>query len=386
MRRHPRLTCVALLLLAVAGRGDWWRDDSAREADRMLSLGREALEREDWDTAEEYADRLIAREQRDHGRMLRGESLYRQHRPESAFEALNKVRSDALRPDAARIQGLCLLEMGNEREADRLFRFVVQHRPNDADAYRGLAAIAYNQGNWLNAEDYLHRVAELAPRDGRPLWTFGLIQQDLALHDSAEKYFREALARDLPGDLPGQVRADLAISLAELKRYAEALQELEQANLPIWSPQQARTQVDCLRSLGRTGEAMVQVDLFLREMPDDPSLIAEKGLILLDSRRASDAVPVLELALSTNPHDRRARDGLRKAYLALGRFEEASKQPRQLAESEALYASLTALTMEAMNKPWDASIRYKLADTCDKLRKPELAEMWRKAARTGERP
>jgi hypothetical protein len=47
---------------------------------------------------------------------------------------------------------------------------------------------------------------------------------------------------------------------------------------------------------------------------------------------------------------------------------------------------MTALTMEAMNKPWDASIRYQLADTCDKLRKPELSAMWRKAARMGERP
>jgi tetratricopeptide (TPR) repeat protein len=161
---------------------------------------------------------------------------------------------------------------------------------------------------------------------------------------------------------------------------------LEQAELPVWSPQQARTKVDCLRATGRTGEAMNQVDMFLRQMPDDPELIAEKGLILLDSRRANDAVPVLELALSTNPHDRRARDGLRRAYLALGRFEDASKQPPKLAESERLFASMTALTMEAMNKPWDASIRYQLADTCDKLRKPELAAMWRKAARMGERP
>jgi len=384
MRRRSLLLCAGIGLLAVAARADWWAGDADRKADRLLALGREAIAAQDWEKADEYADHLVASGHRDHGRLLRGESLFRQHRPESAFEALNKVRDDRLRVDAARTQGRCLLELGNEREADRVFRYVLQVRPDDADAYRGLAAIAYDLGNWLHAEDYLRKVAELAPADGRPFWTLGLIHQDLALHDRAEEFFREALARDLPGDVPGQVRADLAISLTELKKYAEALRELESAKIPVLSPRQARVKVDCLRSVGRPQDALVQAELFLEQVPGNSDLLAEKGLALVDLNRPKDAVGVLEQALSANPHDRLAREGLRRAYQSRGRPADAAEQVRKLAESDALYSAVSALTREAMDKPWDSAVRLKLAETCDQLRKPDLAAMWRKAARAAE--
>ena len=97
----------------------------------MLALGREALVDEDWDKAESYADRLIAMDQRDHGRLLRGEMLFKQHRPESAFDALNKVRA-TLRVDAARTRVAHVeLAMAPGRPAAR---HVLQERPNDPDA------------------------------------------------------------------------------------------------------------------------------------------------------------------------------------------------------------------------------------------------------------
>src|SRR5262245_19602768 len=105
MRRRPLLVCAGIGLLAVAARAAWWAGDADRKADRLLALGRQSIAAQDWEMADEYADRLIASEHRDHGRLLRGESLYSQHRPESAFETLNKVRDDKLRVDAARTQG-----------------------------------------------------------------------------------------------------------------------------------------------------------------------------------------------------------------------------------------------------------------------------------------
>jgi tetratricopeptide (TPR) repeat protein len=383
--RRRSLLLAPLLLLAVAGRADWWADDPVRHADRLLALGREAIARADWDRADELADRLIVAEQRDHARLLRGEALYKQHRPESAFEAVSRVRGDSrFRPDAARLQGLCLLEMGNRREAAELFRFVLRERPDDLEANRSLAVIAYDQGSWVEAEAYLKKVAELIPRDGRPHWTLGVMFQDLSLHPKAEEHFREALARDLPGELPAQVRTDLAASLAEQRRFAEALAELDKVPPEAVTPAHARLHVDCLRSLGGAREAVAQADVYLAQRPGDPGLVAEKGLALLDARRAADAAGLLERALAANPHDRRARDGLRRAYQGLGRAESAAEQERKLAETDGLFRDLTRLTEEAMDHPRDAAVRRRMAAIWSRLGRPEMAQFWTKAARAIE--
>jgi tetratricopeptide (TPR) repeat protein len=378
-----RSSIVVVLLVACAA-GGAIAFERSRDPDRLLRLGRDAIGREDWDGVDEYADRLIAYEHRDHGRLLRGESLYKQHRPESAFEVLNRVRDEALRVEAARTQGQCLLELGSQREAERIFLYILQEQPDDSVAYRGLAVIAYDQGNWLHAQSYLKRLMELVPDDGRPSWTLGVIYHDLGLHPQAEQCFRDALARTLPGDLAGLVRADLAMSLSEQKRFAEALEELDRANLAVVTPKQARIRIDSLRCTDRVTEAIAQADAYLAQRPDDAGLLAEKGLALVDAKRPADAVTALEQALTAMPHDRRGRDGLRAAYQALGRTADAAIQKDKRDESDRLYKALSELTHEAMAKPWDASVRRKMAAVCDQLEEPELAAMWRAAARACE--
>jgi tetratricopeptide (TPR) repeat protein len=378
-----RLSVVVLLLFGCAA-GGAIAFERSRNPDRLLRLGREAIGREEWDRADDYADRLIAYEHRDYGRLLRGESLYKQHRPGSSIEMLNRVRDEALLVEVARTQGQCLLELGFQREAERVFHYVLNAQPNDLVAYRGLAKIAYDQGNWLHAEAYLKKLAELTPDDGRPLWTLGLIHNDLGLHPQAEQFFRDALARTLPGDLPGLVRADLAMSLNEQKRFEEALEELDRAELAIVTPKQARIRIDSLRSTGRVAEAIAQADVFLAQRPDDAGLLAEKGLALVDAKRPAEAAAALEQALSTMPHDRRGRDGLRAAYQSLGRTADAAIQKDKRDESDRLYKALSGLTHEAMDKPWDASVRWKMADLCDQLQMPQVAAEWRKAARECE--
>jgi Flp pilus assembly protein TadD len=384
VKPHSRFRVLVFLILAAGlAVGGWVAYERSRDPDRMLRRGREAIGREDWDAAEEYADRLIVTEHRDHGRLLRGESLYKQHRPESAYEVLNRVHPESpLRVEAARTQAFCLLDLGQRREVLVALTYVLEHRPDDLDANRVMAVIAFDQGNWIDAEAYLRKVAELAPADGRPHWTLGVIHRDLSFISQAEENFREALARDLPGELPGQVRADLAQVLAEQKRYAEALEELDRAQLSVLTPTQARLRVDCLRSLGRTDEALALADAFLARKPDDPGLLAEMGLALMDARRVADAVPILERALSYDPHDRRARTGLVLAYQRLGRRADAQAQERLRIETDQLFAELSQLTKEAMQRPRDAEIRRKMAAACYKLNKPDLARSWELAART----
>jgi tetratricopeptide (TPR) repeat protein len=362
--------------------GRWYASYLAAEPDRLLRLGRQAIDANNWDKADEYADRLIAYGHRDHGRLLRGESLYKQNRPESAFNVLNRIRDQGeLRLEAARVSGACLLEMNNPREAERVFRFVLERQPDNVDAIRGMAVIAYDQGNWLDAESALKKLAVLVPRDGRPLWTLGVMYRDLHRFPDAEVQFRAALDRDLPGDLPQLVRAELATALAGQKRYADALNELDRARMDVISPSLARMKVDCLRSLGRYPEALAFADSFLTQRPNDAGLLAEKGTVLVDDRRYADAVPFLERAVAGDPYDPRSRDALRRAYQALGRSADAAEQQKKMLEAEGLFKQLSELTYEAMEKPWDPGIRRRLSDVCLKLNKKELATMWAAAAR-----
>jgi tetratricopeptide (TPR) repeat protein len=365
--------------------GRWYASYLAEEPDRLFRAGRQAIQAGNWDKADEYADRLIAGGHRDHSRLLRGESLHKQNRPESAFNVLNRIRDQGeLRLQAARVSGKCLLEMNNPREAERVYRFVLERQPDDADAVRGLAAIAYDQGNWLEAEVQLRRLAELAPRDGRPLWTLGIMYRDMHRFADAEAQLRAALERDLPGDLPQLVRAELATALAGQKQYADALTELDRARMDVINPSLARMKVDCLRSLGRYPDALAFADSFLAQRPNDAGLLAEKGTALVDDRRYAEAVPFLVRAAEGDPYDPRTRDALRRAYQALGRSAEAAEQQKKMLEAEGMFKQLHELTLEAMAKPWDARVRRKLSEVCLKLNKKELAMMWAAAARAGE--
>lgn len=376
---------IPLVVVAGCAAAGWYTYNRARDPDRLARLGREAIEARDWDAADEYADRLIAHGHRDRGRLLRGEALYKQNRLESAVELLNRIRDEGdLRVEAARLQGLCFLELNNQSEAERALRFVLDHRPDDLDTLRAMAVIAYDQGNWIQAEGFLRKVAELDQRDGRPLWTLGIIHRDLHRFREAEEHFRSALARDLPGELPKLVRADLATALTGQKRFAEALAELDAARLDVISPSIARMKVDCLRSLGRYADALAFADSFLAQRPNDPGLLAEKGTTLVDDRKFEAAIVPLERSVAGEPNDPRARDALRRAYQALGRTADAEAQQKKMLEAEALFKQLSDLTYEAMEKPWDPAVRRKLAEVCLKLNKKDLARMWAATADAGE--
>ena len=386
MRRFLFGLAITIVIIGKLAEAGWVRYERMRDPDRLLRAGRAALAAKQWDAADVYANRLIAYGHRDHGRLLRGESLYRQKKAGSAVEALNRVTSDGpLRTDAFVIQGLCLLELGNQREAGRVFHSVLADRPDDIEAHRGLAVIAYDQGLWTEAERFLQKVADLDPADGRAYRMMGNIDLDLNLFDSAETRLRLALDRALPGDMPGLARVDLAVALAGQKKYTDALEELAHANLDDAPRNVRRLRVDCLRSLGRLDEALRQVDADLADRLDDTGLMAEKGLVLLDRRRTADAAEWLEKSLAKDAHDVMARNALMRAYHQLGRKAAALEQEQKIAETEKSLRKLTELTYEAMNKPWDAAVRHQLADTCTKLNKPELARMWALAALACER-
>jgi hypothetical protein len=43
-------------------------------------------------------------------------------------------------------------------------------------------------------------------------------------------------------------------------------------------------------------------------------------------------------------------------------------------------AEVSQLSREAAHKPWDRALRTRLAELCEKLGRPAIAAMWRRAA------
>jgi predicted Zn-dependent protease len=100
----------------------------------------------------------------------------------------------------------------------------------------------------------------------------------------------------------------------------------------------------------------------------------------LETKEPAAAVPLLERALALDAHDYASRYQLAQAYKALGKPAEAEAQLRLLERTQKDILELSRLNQQATQSPWDASLRRRLADLCDKLGKPHEAEMWRQAA------
>ena len=74
---------------------------------------------------------------------------------------------------------------------------------------------------------------------------------------------------------------------------------------------------------GRLQEAEARYRQLLSEDPNNPDAAHWLGLLILQSGRAAEAVPLLEKAVALRPHDAAFQNNLAEAYLRCGRRDEA---------------------------------------------------------------
>ncbi|HEX7897480.1 MAG TPA: tetratricopeptide repeat protein [Planctomycetota bacterium] len=114
-------------------------------------------------------------------------------------------------PAARALLGRVLLELGRADAARALFTSLVEKRPEDVEALRGLAAACQAQGQTDLALIYAHRAADLRPKDAG-LW------RDLALAQRAGGDVLGALSsaqQGLAADPDRQDLRELVASLAQ---------------------------------------------------------------------------------------------------------------------------------------------------------------------------
>src|SRR5207253_736369 len=103
--------------------------------------------------------------------------------------------------------------------------------------------------------------------------------------------------------------------------------------------------------------------------PRSVSLLRLRGQVLLDDDDPKAATVPLERAVAIDRHEVGSRHLLAQAYESLGRKAEAAEQRRLLLRDQAELEKISELSTQAIDKPWDAALRHRLAEVCERLDK-----------------
>ncbi len=380
MRNRWRLSVGGVAALAVASAAGWGYYVTRPEF--RLSRGLSAAKEGDFVRAETYAEFLKSSGDLDRHRLLMAEIALRQKRPLEAIDYLQAIRPESpVSVDAALLVARTSIGLRRPHEAAQAIVFVLQRNPDHVDAHRWLATIYYDQGDLLRTIPHLEKVAELDPTDGRPHRLLGLIYRDLEKLEEAVAAYRESLRRQPHPPDAEEVRVEMAVCLMRLYREAEAIEAVQGLDTPA----AAAVRVESMLALGREAEATELLDQELAKHPDYVGLLRLRGERDLLAGNAARAIDILERVVRAAPHDLRSRTQLARAYHVVGRVDDEEAQNRELKQLLDLIQRVHQKNIDAMADPWNATIRRELADLCDKIHRPELARMWRRAAEAAER-
>jgi tetratricopeptide (TPR) repeat protein len=370
------------LALGLLGGVGYWRFRVSRP-DYRLRQGQAALLREDYDKAAELTSLLEASGHLDHAHLLRGQSLLRRGHLNEALLEYNAIRRDRkdLLAEASMIFGLGLYFHGHLVEAEKLLLHAVHVLPDNVDVRGGLSALYYDRGAMRDALRHLEKWAELADDDGMPYRFMGVIYQGLSATGPAAENYAKALALKLPPDAREASLVELAEVQIERTEYVAALACLERLSADRQAqPKVQECRAECLLGMGRHSEATALLEPLLAAETPSPRALRLRAKIHAAAGEDALAMALLEKALHLDAHDCFARYQLALLCTKQKRQAEADEQFRLLATSQQLFRELSDLNQQAIERPRDAAVRRRLADVCSQLNKPELAQMWLKAA------
>lgn len=248
-----------------------------------------------------------------------------------AKEIANRLVSDTKTfPNGAQIVATYFLERGQTQESIRVLESALGRSPIDPTGLRKLLAEAYRQtGNVKAAKDQIEQASAQSPKDSSIILARALIlmetpgsanvKQGLALLQDLKKTNPEepnldyhlGRALTLDGKAEEGVRAfqeavqkrrsntDARFALAsyaiDKRRFAEALQQLDQIDLYLPESEHSRTlRLRTLLDMGRTDESRVLLQQALKEFPDSENIKLVQARMLANSGKFQELQLLLE--------------------------------------------------------------------------------------------
>jgi tetratricopeptide (TPR) repeat protein len=293
--------------------------------------------------------------------MAKAESLVHLDRLEEARDALNNallLNGDCA--EAWRFRGQVLERMGNAREAERCYdetleclREALEQEPDNVAlhierarlledlervdeaivAYAAAASKDPTAGSLVRLSDLLLRVGRAAdalvpaeqaltrhPTDPGGWLAAGRAQVTLGRVADAEASFRKA--KDLGATADAAL--ELARTLHSQKRDAEALIGLQGIGPTDAEALLLRAEIQA--RLGRAEPALADVEMAIRTAKDGKDLAyRQKGRLLMDLGRQTEAVAAFDAALGLRPADPEAWLDAARAWRTLGQADRARK-------------------------------------------------------------
>ncbi len=199
-------------------------------------------------------------------------------------------------------------QAGRLREAEPLYRYVLERQPDHSDALHFLGVIAQQIGDPESALHLIQRAIRQSPDSAPYHNNLGEAQRALGLIDDAAASYRRALELD-----PGFSTAhnNLANVLADAGAREEALAGYDRA--AEFEPDDSGilfNRANLLLDMGRVDDAIAAYSRLLEVFPDYGDAWHVYGLVLETQGRFGDAKAAMEQAVTLAPEDNDRRAAL----------------------------------------------------------------------------
>lgn len=218
-------------------------------------------------------------------------------------------------------------QAGNLADAETLYRQVLDHAPEHADAWHLLGVIRHQSGRSGEAVDAITRATAARPDFAEAHCNLGVALHAVGrLEDAAESYDRALAAKpDYPEALSNRGNV-----LTDLGRLDDAVASLEKALAIEPSYVKALNNLgNALRAQGKTAAAAETLEKALALEPGFAEAHCNLGAALHQLGRAEDAAESYRKALAFNPGFAEAMSNLGNVLNDLGRRDEAADYCRK---------------------------------------------------------